>query len=232
MRTRSRSAATAFGLAVRPQGGNSDQGILLQFPQRRGAVSQLGMLTALNFETVSTSPQRLRSAGHRHRSGRGAAASGSGNVPFYQAQSRGERQRSGGASSATASGGMRRGRFPSSLGHGMAHVVRFVGSNVHLEIMAGGILSGDPSLDYERLVSLDEEVIRDKNRADNDQIDSLPKMKATAKDKDIRCCVCMCDVEEGEELRQLPCSHKYHRACIDGKFCRFSLVASLFAFSV
>ncbi|CDF40180.1 unnamed protein product [Chondrus crispus] len=75
-------------------------------------------------------------------------------------------------------------------------------------------LQGD-RLDYENLIRLDEQLMRDKNRADTSQIDSLPMQKATTADKEIRCCVCMCDVEEGEELRVLPCSHKYHKKCID-----------------
>lgn len=70
-------------------------------------------------------------------------------------------------------------------------------------------------LDYEHLIRLDEQLMRDKNRAEKAQIEALPLSKATVEDKEIRCCVCMCDVEEGEELRVLPCSHKYHRKCID-----------------
>lgn len=75
----------------------------------------------------------------------------------------------------------------------------------------------DRSLDYEHLIRLDEELIREKNRADKEQIEAIPTEKATSNDKDIRCCICMCDVEEGQELRVLPCSHKYHKGCIDGK---------------
>ncbi|RTG80741.1 uncharacterized protein DC041_0002922, partial [Schistosoma bovis] len=29
------------------------------------------------------------------------------------------------------------------------------------------------------------------------------------------CIICMCEYEEGEELRYLPCLHTYHRVCID-----------------
>ncbi|PXF42444.1 E3 ubiquitin-protein ligase RNF38 [Gracilariopsis chorda] len=76
-------------------------------------------------------------------------------------------------------------------------------------------LHGDRALDYEHLIRLDEQLLREKNRADNDQINSLPTRKATAEDKEVRCCICMCDVEEGEVLRVLPCSHKYHQSCID-----------------
>ena len=33
--------------------------------------------------------------------------------------------------------------------------------------------------------------------------------------RDTTCAVCLCEVEEGEEIRQLTCRHMYHRACID-----------------
>ncbi|CAN8073968.1 unnamed protein product [Agarophyton chilense] len=78
-----------------------------------------------------------------------------------------------------------------------------------------GLQHPDHSLDYERLIRLDDQLIREKNRAERDQIDSLPVKKATTEDKEIRCCICMCDVEEGEDLRVLPCAHKYHKSCID-----------------
>ena len=34
-------------------------------------------------------------------------------------------------------------------------------------------------------------------------------------DTDNSCSVCMCEFEEGETIRTLPCFHKYHAACID-----------------
>ena len=96
------------------------------------------------------------------------------------------------------------------------HHLRIYGSvttGIEIQYLHG--IPGDGPLDYEQLIRLDEHLIRDKNRADQSQIDSLPVRSATAEDKDIRCCICMCDVEEGEELRVLPCSHKYHKDCID-----------------
>lgn len=74
------------------------------------------------------------------------------------------------------------------------------------------------SMDYESLIRLDEQVMRQRNAAPKDIINQLPTMVATKDDVDIRCVVCMCDVEEGEILRELPCKHKYHKKCIDGKF--------------
>lgn len=75
---------------------------------------------------------------------------------------------------------------------------------------------GGHPLDYESLVRLDEELLRERNAAPKEEISALPKVKATKQDTDIRCVVCMCDIEEGEDLRVLPCKHKYHASCIDG----------------
>lgn len=75
--------------------------------------------------------------------------------------------------------------------------------------------TAEAELDYEQLISLDEELLRDRNKADSDQIDALPVEMAKEADKEIRCCICMCDVEVGDELRVLPCGHKYHKSCID-----------------
>lgn len=95
-------------------------------------------------------------------------------------------------------------------------------TEVHLRYLHS--FSGlDQPLDYENLIRLDEQLLREKNRADKEQINSLPVQKASAEDKEIRCCVCMCDVEEGDSLRVLPCKHKYHKACIDGKFFHIPL---------
>lgn len=90
----------------------------------------------------------------------------------------------------------------------------------------------DQALDYEQLIRLDEQLVREKNRAEKSDIESLPTITATAKDKEIRCCVCMCDVEEGEELRVLPCSHKYHKKCIDGKLMPHTMLLSAIMFIV
>lgn len=100
-----------------------------------------------------------------------------------------------------------------------------VGVTPAMEIQYHMSRAGD--LDYEQLIRLDEQLIRERNRAKKSQIDALPIVKAGKEDKEIRCCVCMCDVEEGEELRVLPCSHKYHMSCIDSK-----LFHSLSSFSM
>ncbi|XP_010540671.1 PREDICTED: E3 ubiquitin-protein ligase At4g11680-like isoform X3 [Tarenaya hassleriana] len=33
--------------------------------------------------------------------------------------------------------------------------------------------------------------------------------------EDAECCICLCDYEDGVELRELPCGHHFHCACID-----------------
>lgn len=78
--------------------------------------------------------------------------------------------------------------------------------------------------DYEELIRLDENLLRERNRANDNQIKSLPVKKASKEDEEVRCCICMCDVEEGEELRILPCNHKYHKSCIDGKFTSLCII--------
>lgn len=79
------------------------------------------------------------------------------------------------------------------------------------------VIHQNQSMDYESLVRLDEQLMRQRNAAPKDIISSLPTMVATTDDLDTRCVVCMCDVEEGEVLRELPCKHRYHKKCIDGK---------------
>ncbi|THD24168.1 RING finger protein 11 [Fasciola hepatica] len=48
-------------------------------------------------------------------------------------------------------------------------------------------------------------------------ISTLPlfKFDEGKREKLSECIICMCEYEEGEELRYLPCLHTYHRVCID-----------------
>lgn len=116
-------------------------------------------------------------------------------------------------SSVTASGGSRAVRVGTHFHQVLFRDHLHAHPEMHLRLFQQ--FGGDQHLDYENLVRLDEQLLREKNRAEKEQIDSLPVQKATVADKEIRCCVCMCDVEVGEELRVLPCTHKYHKSCID-----------------
>lgn len=73
-------------------------------------------------------------------------------------------------------------------------------------------------MSYEAMLRLDESVDRNGRRAaSRADIRKLPVSTATEADTSVSCCICMCDVEVGEELRTLPCvaKHKFHKACID-----------------
>eukprot|EP00177_Eucheuma_denticulatum_P005319 GFKZ01009668.1.p1 GENE.GFKZ01009668.1~~GFKZ01009668.1.p1 ORF type:complete len:702 (+),score=68.44 GFKZ01009668.1:324-2429(+) len=124
-----------------------------------------------------------------------------------------QNRRRNGRSSATAPGGSRAIRLGPHIHQVLFRDHRHVHPEMHLRFFQQ--FGGDQHLDYENLVRLDEQLLREKNRAEKEQIDSLPVQKATTADKEIRCCICMCDVEVGEELRVLPCNHKYHKSCID-----------------
>lgn len=47
-------------------------------------------------------------------------------------------------------------------------------------------------------------------------VENLPKVIVTAKQADaaLKCPVCLLEFEEGETVRQLPCEHLFHSACI------------------
>lgn len=150
--------------------------------------------------------------------GRGSSGAGPSNAVgsglYYPVRPIQTRRRNG-RSSVTASGGSRV-RLGTQLHQVLFRDRLHAHPEMHLRLFQQ--FGGDQHLDYENLVRLDEQLLREKNRAEKEQIDSLPVQKATAADKEIRCCVCMCDVEVGEELRVLPCNHKFHKSCIDGKF--------------
>ncbi|KAG1679289.1 hypothetical protein FOA52_009319 [Chlamydomonas sp. UWO 241] len=46
-------------------------------------------------------------------------------------------------------------------------------------------------------------------------IDLSPALGADG-DADAQCAVCLCDFEHGAVMRQLPCTHYFHQACVDG----------------
>ena len=60
--------------------------------------------------------------------------------------------------------------------------------------------------------------VQDKSGLSRREIDSLPSFLYTAglyDDDDRRCSICLGDVEAGERLRQLRCSHRFHQPCVD-----------------
>ncbi|XP_010529547.1 PREDICTED: E3 ubiquitin-protein ligase At4g11680 isoform X2 [Tarenaya hassleriana] len=49
--------------------------------------------------------------------------------------------------------------------------------------------------------------------------------------EDAECCICLCDYEEGVELRELPCGHHFHCACIE-KWLRINSKCPLCKFNI
>ncbi|KAJ4892394.1 RING/U-box superfamily protein [Raphanus sativus] len=45
------------------------------------------------------------------------------------------------------------------------------------------------------------------------------------------CCICLCDYEDGTELRELPCRHHFHEVCID-KWLRINATCPLCKFNI
>jgi hypothetical protein len=66
--------------------------------------------------------------------------------------------------------------------------------------------------DYEMLLQLDEAV---KKGADKRTIGSLPAYTLEKMESVVTCCICLTDMEEGAEVRKLPCNHFFHKECID-----------------
>ncbi|EOA20799.1 hypothetical protein CARUB_v10001135mg [Capsella rubella] len=49
--------------------------------------------------------------------------------------------------------------------------------------------------------------------------------------EDTECCICLCEYEDGAELRELPCNHHFHCACID-KWLRINSRCPLCKFNI
>lgn len=62
-------------------------------------------------------------------------------------------------------------------------------------------------------MALDESV--QKRGASDAQIARLGARKAAAGDAGVSCCVCLADIELGDDVRTLPCTHRFHKQCID-----------------
>jgi hypothetical protein len=67
--------------------------------------------------------------------------------------------------------------------------------------------------DYELLLQLDDG-LPNKAGALPPQIESLPVLKSNG-DDELQCCICLCDVEKDEEIKELACKHRFHAQCID-----------------
>ncbi|KAL2542753.1 brassinosteroid-responsive RING-H2 [Abeliophyllum distichum] len=54
-----------------------------------------------------------------------------------------------------------------------------------------------------------------------DYVDDLTVMRyennnnAASEDSSVECAVCLCRIDEGDEVRELRCNHLYHRVCLD-----------------
>ena len=63
-----------------------------------------------------------------------------------------------------------------------------------------------------------ETFVQDKRGLSRREIDSLPSFVYTDglyADDDRRCSICLGDLEAGERVRQLHCSHRFHQPCVD-----------------
>ncbi|KAL0309214.1 UNVERIFIED_CONTAM: E3 ubiquitin-protein ligase [Sesamum radiatum] len=49
--------------------------------------------------------------------------------------------------------------------------------------------------------------------------------------EDTECCICLCAYDDGAELRELPCSHHFHSACID-KWLLINAICPLCKFNI
>jgi RING-like zinc finger len=54
--------------------------------------------------------------------------------------------------------------------------------------------------------------------ASKQKIDAIPTKEFDLEDassRDSKCAVCLGDFELGEQIRNLPCSHTFHKECVD-----------------
>ncbi len=65
--------------------------------------------------------------------------------------------------------------------------------------------------DYEMLLALDERAENSgKKGAKQGDISRLPKRKIKEEEEVEKCCICLCEMQRGEEVRTLPCMHFFH----------------------
>ena len=71
---------------------------------------------------------------------------------------------------------------------------------------------------YEQMMELAEQLGAVSQGVSAEVIDTFPTWTYRARDAndEAPCCsVCLCDAEDGDTLRTLPCMHTYHKDCID-----------------
>jgi hypothetical protein len=76
------------------------------------------------------------------------------------------------------------------------------------------------NMTYEELLELGERIGKVSTGLSEAELDNIaPPMvvseRRAAELGSQECCICMSSYEEDEVLRELPCSHMYHRHCID-----------------
>lgn len=78
---------------------------------------------------------------------------------------------------------------------------------------------GPTALSYEQLIRLDDALDHPSFRtqgASPDVIRLFPVYAMTADDRNpVNCCICLSLIKQNEFVRKLPCSHVFHKACID-----------------
>jgi len=66
-------------------------------------------------------------------------------------------------------------------------------------------------MSYENLVNLSPVAVG----LTSDAITAIPTIRYDAGLEETSCCVCMCDYEESDMLKKLPCGHYFHSDCIE-----------------
>eukprot|EP00742_Colponemidia_sp_Colp-10_P005196 GILJ01005550.1.p1 GENE.GILJ01005550.1~~GILJ01005550.1.p1 ORF type:complete len:428 (-),score=63.06 GILJ01005550.1:156-1439(-) len=71
------------------------------------------------------------------------------------------------------------------------------------------------NMTYEELLALEENMGSVSRGLTKQQIEALPSRMFRRGEESVDCSVCQCELMEGDGVRTLPCSHIYHRGCID-----------------
>eukprot|EP00743_Colponemidia_sp_Colp-15_P005930 GILK01006376.1.p1 GENE.GILK01006376.1~~GILK01006376.1.p1 ORF type:complete len:429 (+),score=60.40 GILK01006376.1:186-1472(+) len=71
------------------------------------------------------------------------------------------------------------------------------------------------NMTYEELLALEENMGSVSRGLTKQQIEALPSRMFRRGEDAVDCSVCQCELMEGDGVRTLPCSHIYHRGCID-----------------